>query len=290
MHTPAAIPIALARRHRAILGTHSGQADQWFDALGHVAHFRQPVVHLGVDVGRVAAVPGGVDLVGPDALKVGGFRAGPTAGDHQISRVLEEERKHRRLPGLGELLQSLVGGQIRGCCAAKINLDTVEQAPVRFDVAIAHRRVTLFGYRIKISLATNGGVDAFLAGRFAEAVEAAVRGQQQHRFVGAADVHSPFVRLHAAAGEAHLNPGLERHPPSVGRLRVEDVAVGVQSLFWIAVAVEKQRILALIAHPLDLSESAIGSPHRQLRGESDAVLTGGCLLREFVRRVQRNSE
>ena len=54
-----------------------------------VADLGGPVVHLGVDVDRVLAAPGGVQVVVPEALEVRRLAARPRAGDQQVAAKLE---------------------------------------------------------------------------------------------------------------------------------------------------------------------------------------------------------
>ena len=56
-----------------------------------LADLRRPVVHLGVDVDRVVRAPRRPHVLVPDALQVGGLRAGPARRDQQVAAVLEEQ-------------------------------------------------------------------------------------------------------------------------------------------------------------------------------------------------------
>ena len=70
----------------------------------HSARLRdlgRPVVHLGVDVDGVLAVPGRLELVVPDALQVGRLAAGAARRDQQVAAVLEEQGGER---GIGRCL------------------------------------------------------------------------------------------------------------------------------------------------------------------------------------------
>src|SRR5207244_3233857 len=54
----------------ARLDTIFDQPKQWFVALGKIAHFGRPIIHLGVDVNRPFAVPRGLELIIPYSLQV----------------------------------------------------------------------------------------------------------------------------------------------------------------------------------------------------------------------------
>lgn len=51
--------------------------DERFVKFGKIGDFGRPVVHLGIDVGRILAVPWRSHAVVPDSLKVGSGEIGP---------------------------------------------------------------------------------------------------------------------------------------------------------------------------------------------------------------------
>jgi len=51
---------------------------------GQVAHFGGPVVHLGVDVDCVLAIPGRFEVLIPKALQIGGLRSRTADRDQKI--------------------------------------------------------------------------------------------------------------------------------------------------------------------------------------------------------------
>ena len=80
--------------------------------LGQVAAFRGPVVHLRVDVDGVLAAPGGVEALAPQALEVGGQRAGTAGAAQQVAPVEEISVDQAEiLLARGKAPQPLVRGQ-----------------------------------------------------------------------------------------------------------------------------------------------------------------------------------
>ena len=71
-------------------------------AFGEVGLLHRPVVHFGVDVVGVLAVPGGRVGIVPQALQVGRLAAGPAARDHQVAAELEEQCHQRGIAAVGE--------------------------------------------------------------------------------------------------------------------------------------------------------------------------------------------
>ncbi len=107
--------------------------------LGEVGDFGEPVVHLEVDVAVVVGGPGRGGRVVPDALEVGGQRAGSRGGDQQVAAVLEEERLQGPVRGAGSTgvgAQQLVGRQV-GQLLTDVEGDSVEQGAVVVHVSVA---------------------------------------------------------------------------------------------------------------------------------------------------------
>ena len=104
-------------------------AQQGLVAFAEVADFRHPVVHLDVDVDRVLASPGRIDLVVPDALQIQGLRTGARAGDHQIAAVLEDLFGQKWIGvALGNSLEPLIGRQVPMLrLAAKVDRHAAKQ-------------------------------------------------------------------------------------------------------------------------------------------------------------------
>ena len=68
------------------------QVDQRAVQLGQVGRFGGPVIHFGIDVDRVFAVPGRKRLVVPDALQRGRLSSGLRRTDQQVAAKLEVQR------------------------------------------------------------------------------------------------------------------------------------------------------------------------------------------------------
>ena len=83
-------------------------------AFGEVGLFHRPVVHFGVDVVGVLAVPGGLVGIVPEALQVGRLAAGTAGADHQVAAELEEQGDQRGVAAVGEGGDALVGGKLGG--------------------------------------------------------------------------------------------------------------------------------------------------------------------------------
>nr|GFD48564.1 hypothetical protein [Tanacetum cinerariifolium] len=76
--------------------------------------FGGPVVHFGVDVHRVLAVPGALELVVPDALQVGRLPARLRRADEQIAPVLEIQSCQRGVVALRKTGNAFGGRELRG--------------------------------------------------------------------------------------------------------------------------------------------------------------------------------
>ena len=109
-------------------------------ALGEVCHLGRPVVHLGVDVDRVLAAPGGRDRLIPDALEVGRLSAGAAAGDQEIAAELEAEGFQVGIGGtVADGLEPLIGGRIVPEVVTDLQMHAAHQ---REDIVlVAPRRV-----------------------------------------------------------------------------------------------------------------------------------------------------
>ena len=72
---PAAAAVVFFGHLAALIHQFFDHLDEGLHTFWQVARFRRPVVHLRVDVGGVFGIPGGVHVVVPDALQVGGLGA-----------------------------------------------------------------------------------------------------------------------------------------------------------------------------------------------------------------------
>ena len=136
---PATGAIHLAGRACARHGEVLNHGGQRVHRLLQVRGHRRPVVHLGVDVDRVLAAPRRRQAVVPDALQIGGLRAGARAGDEQVARVLEVQRGECGVATGRECGDALIGGKGNTRGRAEIERDAVEELPVIADVRGAQR-------------------------------------------------------------------------------------------------------------------------------------------------------
>src|SRR5262245_4188918 len=90
------------------------EIEQRLVKLREVGDLRGPVIHFGIDVDRVLAIPRWFELLVPNALKIRRHRTGPAAGDQQIPAELKVQSLEG---GIGRsllyTLQAFVRGDIR---------------------------------------------------------------------------------------------------------------------------------------------------------------------------------
>ena len=181
------------------------QVEQRLVALGEVRHLGGPVVHLGVDVDRVLAAPGGVHVVVPEALEVRGLGARPGAGDQQVAPVLEVGRGE---PGVARSLahgrETLVRGHRVPFRRAEVEADATEERAVVGHVAC--EPLVVRPRRAQRLRAGRLGVPS---------PEARGRGQPQRHGRGVHDAQSLRVGLNAPAGRFRRDLDREREPVPV---------------------------------------------------------------------------
>ena len=113
MRRPAPAAIVLAGHRSARHAQGCRQIEQGTVALGQVGCLGRPVIHLCIDVERPVAAPRSSELFVPDALQIGGLRAGPAGGDQQVAPIVEQERRQGRLGIAAERADPFVGRQGR---------------------------------------------------------------------------------------------------------------------------------------------------------------------------------
>lgn len=86
---PSAGSIHVLCRLAARNGQFLNHTEQRFVTLGQVGRLGRPIVHFGIDVDGIAAVPGRDGVLVPDALQVEGLAAGTRTGNHEVAPVLE---------------------------------------------------------------------------------------------------------------------------------------------------------------------------------------------------------
>ena len=158
------------------------------DALGEVAGFGGPVVHLGVDVDGVFATPRRVRAFVPQPLQARRLTAGTRGRDEKVAAVLVVERGQLRVEAFGEVLDALVRGQFHGCALSEIKSDAAEQLLVIGLVRDVQRveglpaRCGDLPFRRAFRIATEVG----------EGVVTRRSGDQQHDFVRVGHGHGPL--------------------------------------------------------------------------------------------------
>ncbi len=127
MTNPPAPYIAFATRRPSGLAR-SSRSNSGSCSSGEVGDLGRPVVHLGVDVDGVLALPRRRERVVPEPLQVRGHRARPAAGDQQVAAEVEVEHGQPGIVGTGlHALEPRVGRQVgRGGVEAK--RDAAEEA------------------------------------------------------------------------------------------------------------------------------------------------------------------
>ena len=118
---PAVAVIHLPRSNRAGFRQVLDHPEEGDEGLVEAAHVGGPVVHLGVDVDRVLAVPRGHHLVVPDALEVRRLAAGLGGADQQVAAVIEDQGHHAHVIAVLEGRLALVRRQ--GRIRAGVQLD-----------------------------------------------------------------------------------------------------------------------------------------------------------------------
>src|SRR5205085_2813811 len=97
--------------------------------LREIRNLYGPMVHLYVDVQMIVAIPGCVDLVGPEPLQVRRQEPYPGAADAEIATELIEQCGHL-VVGSGIIVirnDAAVGGEVVGSRAAKVEAYPMEK-------------------------------------------------------------------------------------------------------------------------------------------------------------------
>jgi hypothetical protein len=146
-------PAARAVHHLAVRAPVCGEVHhhrrERLDAFPEVARLGGPVIHLGVDVDGVFAVPRRVMESFQMPCKIRGLAAGPRTANQQIARELKIERGQLRIVAVGKMRDALVRRQ----------LHRVRLAEVQFNAAES----LMFGdVRSRAAVKRCGGGDLFL--------------------------------------------------------------------------------------------------------------------------------
>ena len=228
---PAAGAVGLAGRDGARDGQTADEVGEGRDGLRKIGDFRRPVVHLQVDVGVEVGVPGRLEVLVPDALKIGRKRGRPARRAHeQVAAVLEVEGRQARVPAAGlDPREPFVGRQTRGLRrAAEVEGDAVVEGPVLGDVAVPELPK---GEAPGLGQGLGGLRDRIGHGIEVEPGRVVIRGrgQEDGHFPRALDAERLPFPLHASALGADDKRGGEAHvlaPGPAERIRRVDDAAG----------------------------------------------------------------
>ena len=165
-----------ARGHQLVQGI-----KQRLGTVGKGGWLGWPVVHLGVDVAGVFAVPRRAQALVPDALQVGGLAAGTARPDQQVTTVLEHQGGQARIVAGAERGQARVCGRLRGVGLAEVQAHPAEQGLVVGDMLVEQLLPGLAGGPVRILRAALGGV----SGDVAEVLEVGADDQLDHQGRGA---------------------------------------------------------------------------------------------------------
>ena len=196
--------------------------NQRIHTFGQITGFRRPIVHFGIDVDRIFALPRGIQTVIPNPLKVGRLRTGTRAADQQIATKLIVERRQLRIIACRKLCDTLIGRKFNGFARAEIQFHTVEKRLIVRQMGFIQLirrfagsgRQRLFYQLLRIS------------GHIVIIHKAGCRRNQQRNFIRLADDNrTGFSRGLTALGH-HLNTSLildfAFNPARIAALAVHD--------------------------------------------------------------------
>ena len=136
-----------AFRHLPSVGHHSfQQCKQRQVALGQIAAFRRPVIHLRIDIDGVFRSPGRSKILIPKSLQGQGQRARAASRNHEIPSVLEQQLLKRDvLTTLRQKSQSLIGGHVLPLIPGQTKLHPVVQRLIIRNMFCFHAFKVLTG-------------------------------------------------------------------------------------------------------------------------------------------------
>ena len=196
--------VILAGGALAALGQLAQQALHRLEAFGQVHPVGRPVVHLGIDVDGVVAVPRREDQVVPQALERGRLSALAAGGNGQVSAIVEQQRIERQiLLAVLVPVEPLVGGQQLFVSAAQIQRHAVVKRAVILYVPLPKLLIAALRRGLQILQA---GLDILLPlqnGVLVPAIEAGAHGEEDGRAVRALDLDAPAALGDLAALAQH---------------------------------------------------------------------------------------
>ena len=126
MRHPAARAVLHLSRARAGLGHFQNHLRERFDAFAEVAGLGGPVIHLGVDVDGVFAVPRRRHGIVPQTLQRRGLAAGARTADQQVARELKIQRGELRIVAVGKMRDAHIRRQLHRAGFAEVERDAME--------------------------------------------------------------------------------------------------------------------------------------------------------------------
>ena len=201
MEAPAGKMIQFPCRILSLLGEIPDELEKRSSAFGKIGVFRRPVVHLGIDVGRVVAAPGREEKRIPDALKICRLRPRTGGGDHQISSIVVEQRRKRGRKDLPVLFQSktLRNGSLISRLFRKFQNGFPRKSLVVFDMPALQRVESGFFRILQIRRGEGLPVDSALFRHGAPVFEIGADGKDQRDRIGSLDFLDSVFRKDGAA-------------------------------------------------------------------------------------------
>ena len=191
---PPPCAIVLARRFRTRHRDFPQGREERFMCLGEAGRFGRPVVHLGVDVDRVLAVPRRLVQVVPQALQVGRLATAATGSDQQVAAILEQQCHQLGIRARGEAFDTRIGRFCSRLGRAQVQAHALEQLAMAVRTLVAQRLVRdgcCLGQHRRVPL---GGISADIP----EVDEVRGAGEQQGRLGGALHAQPLPVNGHSA--------------------------------------------------------------------------------------------
>lgn len=174
-------------------------------ALAQVGDFGRPVIHLGVDVAGVFAVPGGFEAVVPDALEIGGLAARTAAGDEQVAAILKYERGQAGIVHARRKAQAFISGQQFLLATPQIERNPAEQTLIILEVRLSELcPVSVSGFSQRL-----GAPSCWISGRVLKTSETGRGGQHQYGGIGVANLNCAICDCDRPALGAHLQAGFK---------------------------------------------------------------------------------
>ncbi len=157
--------------------------------LGEVGHFGGPVIHFGVDVHCVLAVPGRSEAFVPQSLQVRGLAARAAAGNEQVAAKLKVEGCELRIVTILRTLEPFIRWQFYLVTLAQVQCDAAKQFLV-----VVHVRGSQCGPFLFLNVAQRFEAGLCRVGaRILKILEACCRRKNQRHGICAADIEPAIL-------------------------------------------------------------------------------------------------